>query len=178
VNIEESIQVGCLGPVAWVKIGATANHENAACVKQFLMSRFDRGCRQFVVDLCDHPGIDSTFIGMLCRLGRRIDEAGGGGVVDVINPGERNAKSIRKLGLDRYIRIDLDGDRWQRERLLVAENLSKPLTCGAPVDRIEHAELVLEAHEALIAANEENRSRFCDVVEFLRQELEVPTTEK
>jgi hypothetical protein len=32
--------------------------------------------------------------------------------------------------------------------------------------------LVLEAHEALIKANEENRNRFCDVVEFLRQDLE------
>lgn len=177
MNSEESIRVGCLGAVAWVKVSGTANHESAACIKQFLASRFEKGWRRFVIDLGECPGIDSTFIGMLCRIARRVADTGEEGGVEVINPGERNAKSIRKLGLDRYIQIDLEGARWTRERDLVAENLAKPSACS-PLDRVEHAEFVLKAHEALIAANEENRSRFCDVVEFLKQELEVPAGDK
>ena len=157
--------------MAWVKVNGSANHENAACIKDFLYGRLDKGWRRFVVDLADCRGIDSTFIGMLYRLAKRVTEEDSCGIVDVINPGERNAKSIRKLGLDGCISIDSEGNRWQQERELVDANLGMP-PCHGPLDRIEHAEFVLEAHEALIAANEENRGRFCDVVEFLRQELE------
>lgn len=163
--------------MAWVRVSGAANHENAACIKEFLSGRFDRGWRRFVIDLGDCRGIDSTFIGMLYRLASRVAAEDPQGIVDVINPGERNAKSIRKLGLDDRIGIDLEGTRWLRERELVAENLAKPPCCG-PLDRVEHAEFVLDAHEALIAANEENRGRFCDVVEFLRQELEAQTADK
>ena len=171
---EDSIRVGCLGSVAWVKVGGTANHESAACIKEFLSGRFERGWRRFVIDLGGCRGIDSTFIGMLYRLAVKVSEEG---TVDVINPGERNANSIKKLGLDDFIHLDMAGDRWQRERELVDENLLKPRHCD-PLDQVEHAEFVLQAHEALVAANEENRSRFCDVVEFLRQELEAETARK
>ena len=177
VSAEESIRVGCLGSVAWVKVSGSANHENAACIKEFLRGRLEKGCCRFVIDLGECRGIDSTFIGMLYCLALKVAEVDPEGVVDVINPGERNAKSIRKLGLDSRIGIDLEGSRWLRERALVEENLNKPMTCGR-LDRLEHAEFVLEAHEALIAANEENRSRFCDVVDFLRQELEAETVKK
>lgn len=177
MNPEESIRVGCLGSVAWVRVNGPANHENAACIKEFLAGRFERGWRRFVIDLAGCRGIDSTFIGMLYRLALKVTADDPEGTVDVINPGERNANSIRKLGLDDRIRLDLSGERWQRERELVDENLLKP-SCSAPLDRVEHAEFVLQAHEALLAANEENRSRFCDVVEFLRQELEAQTADK
>lgn len=157
--------------MAWVKVIGSANHENAPCIKEFLGGRFERGWRIFVIDLADCKGIDSTFIGMLYRLASRVSESGAGGGVEIINPGERNAKSICKLGLDKMIKIDLEGSRWGRERELVAQNLEKPVCCRT-LSRVERTEFVLDAHEALIAANEENRGRFCDVVEFLRLELE------
>jgi anti-anti-sigma regulatory factor len=163
--------------VAWVRVSGAANHENADCIRDFLSGRFEKGWRQFVIDLGECRGIDSTFIGMLYRLATKVGQVDPLGVVDIINPGERNAKSIRKLGLDDRIHIDLEGARWLRERELVDANLRMPPCCG-PVDKVRHAELVLDAHEALIAANEENRSRFCDVVEFLRQELEAQAAGK
>lgn len=163
--------------MAWVRVSGAANHENADCIRDFLSGRFEKGWRQFVIDLGECRGIDSTFIGMLYRLATKVEQVDPHGVVDIINPGERNAKSIRKLGLDDRIHIDLEGSRWLRERELVDANLRMPPCCG-PVDKVRHAELVLDAHEALIAANEENRSRFCDVVEFLRQELEAQAAGK
>lgn len=166
-----------MGPVAWVRVNGSASHENALCIKKFLAGRFDRGWRRFVIDLGGCRGIDSTFIGMLYRLALKVDAVDPGGCVDVINPGERNANSIRKLGLDDHIHLDLAGERWIRERELVDENLQMQAPC-TQVDRTEHAEFVLAAHEALLEANEQNRSRFCDVVEFLRQELEAQTADK
>ena len=163
--------------MAWVKVIGPANHENAPCIKEFLSSRFEKGWRRFVIDLADCRGIDSTFIGMLYRLAARVSEADACGGVEIINPGERNAKSIRKLGLDKMIKLDLEGSRWSRERELVAQNLEKPVICPR-LSKAEHTEFVLDAHEALIAANEENRSRFCDVVEFLRLELEAQPADR
>ena len=177
MSAEGSIQVGCLGSVAWVKVIGSANHEIAPCIKEFLTGRFERGWRSFVIDLADGKGIDSTFIGMLYRLASRVDESGACGGVDIINPGERNAKSICKLGLDKLIKIDLEGSRWKRERELVAQNLEKPVCCPS-LSKAEHTEFILDAHEALIVANEENRGRFCDVVEFLRLELEAQPADR
>ncbi|MAS95941.1 MAG: hypothetical protein CMO55_22275 [Verrucomicrobiales bacterium] len=176
VSAESTILVGCFGSVAWVRVEGAANYENAGCIRDFLTGRFEKGWRQFVVDLEDCRGIDSTFIGILYRLAAKVSETDSGGSVEVINPGERNAKSISKLGLDSLIKIDREGSRWKEERELVAKNLTKPYHC-APLEKKEKTQLVLEAHEALLAANEENRSRFCDVVEFLRQDLEAQSKE-
>lgn len=176
VSAESTILVGCLGSVAWVRVEGAANYENAACIRDFLNGRFEKGWRQFVVDLENCRGIDSTFIGILYRLAAKVSESRNDGSVEVINPGERNAKSISKLGLDSLIRVDREGTRWKEEQELVAKNLTKPYHCP-PLDKKEQTQLVLEAHEALVAANDENRSRFCDVVEFLRQDLEAQAKE-
>ncbi|MEM9283341.1 MAG: STAS domain-containing protein, partial [Verrucomicrobiota bacterium] len=160
-----------LGNVAWVQVDGAASHENAGSVKQFLVSCFDKGWRRFVIDLNDCSGVDSTFIGVLYRMAAMVSSSDEGGSLEVINPGERNHRSISKLGLDHLIKVDEDGEGWQRERELVKQNLDKPHGCDQ-LDKSEQTQLVLEAHEALIAANEENQSRFCDVVEFLKQDLE------
>lgn len=169
--------MGCLGSVAWVRVGASAGHEQAARVKEFLSGRFERGWRRFVIDLEGCRGIDSTFIGMLTRLAVKIAATGEEGGVEIINPSARNASSIQKLGMQEFLRLDLEGSRWLRERELVAENLRKPV-CDGPLDQVEHAQFVLAAHEALIAANGENCSRFRDVVDFLKQELEAHTAKR
>lgn len=173
---ESSIQVGCVGSVAWVRIEGAANHQNSGCIRQFLQECLSKGWRKFVVDLNHCRGIDSTFIGMLYRHAVKLEGEGDDALLEVINAGERNERSIRKLGLDRLIRMDPEGLRWRSEQDLVRENLTKPETC-LPLSKLEHTQLVLDAHEALVQANEENKSRFCDVIEFLKQDLEAQTVD-
>jgi anti-anti-sigma regulatory factor len=140
-------------------------------MRDFLLRRFQKGYRTFVIDLELCPGVDSTFIGMLYALAKQLAQVDQSGTVELINASSRNERSIRKLGLDNRILIDTEGSRWQQERALVRENLRLPSDCP-PMSKRERAEMVLEAHEALITANEENEKRFCDVVEFLRRELD------
>lgn len=173
---ESSIRVGCVGSVAWVRIDGAATHQNAGCIRQFLQECHRKGWRKFVIDLNHCRGIDSTFIGMLYRHAALLEEESGEGLLEVINAGERNERSIRKLGLDRLIQIDPDGLRWSREQALVRQNLSLQESC-VPLSKIEHTQMVLDAHEALVKANEENRSRFCDVIDFLKQDIEAQTAE-
>lgn len=183
MNACDSIKVGKLGPVAWVRIDGVANHENIGGVRQFLRRCFDTGCRRFVVDMEECRGIDSTFIGILYKLATDIigDEVGdaagaaedGAGEpgVDVINPSQRNADSIRKLGLDWAIKIDPDGEKWRDESAMVKENIACPVA-PCEMSRKERAEMVLNAHEALLRANQANESRFRNVVDYLRKDLE------
>lgn len=166
-----SILVGCLGSVAWARIEGRATQESCGNVKRFLRDQFDEGFREFVIDLQGCNGIDSTFIGMLYRLACDVDDKGENGNVEVINPGERNTKAICKLGLDRKIKIDRDGSSWAKEQELIKENLQNPLRCDT-LDKRERAEMILDAHEALSAANDENKNRFCDVLDYLRKDIE------
>ncbi len=171
MSASDSVLVGCLGSVAWVRVVGSATHENSGAIRNFLTNRFEAGWRRFVIDLGECPAIDSTFIGMLYRLASRVVESGDEkGGVEVLRASNRNAKSICKLGLDCLIKLDKDGDRWKDEWNLVEENISKNIDTPC-LTRQEKTELVLDAHEALLHANQENESRFCDVVEFLRQDL-------
>ncbi|MEM9017520.1 MAG: STAS domain-containing protein, partial [Verrucomicrobiota bacterium] len=149
---------------------------NAGSIRKFLRGRIQKGWRQFVIDLKGCPGIDSTFIGMLYCLASDLSEMDPAGSLEVINLGERNERSIQNLGMDCLIRLDSNGEKWKREQELVDENLVHPHSC-APLEKQEKTELVLEAHEALMSANEQNRNQFCDVVEFLRKDLEAQTAD-
>ncbi|MEM7699062.1 MAG: hypothetical protein AAF236_11730 [Verrucomicrobiota bacterium] len=40
-----------------------------------------------------------------------------------------------------------------------------------PLEKEARTELILEAHQALVEANEENRCRFKDVIAFLEEDL-------
>ncbi len=166
-----SILVGCLGSVAWARIEGRGGHDTCGNVKRFLRDQFDAGFCRFVIDLQNCNGIDSTFIGMLYRLACDVEKKDEQGTVDVINPGERNEKAIRKLGLDSMIKIDCDGSNWHKELELIEENLKNPLCCES-LGKREHAEMILDAHEALAAANDENQSRFCDVVDYMRKDID------
>jgi len=172
VSLPGSILVGCFGDVAWVRVEGEASHRNSALVRDFARARMGNGSRNFVVDLENCPGMDSTFMGTLTaiafELRRKKPEPG---QIQIINANQRNRHSLKKLGLQCVLDIDEDGSAWKDEKALVAENVGKPLP-APELNRRNHTEMVKEAHEALVEANQENCSRFQDVLEYLRRDLE------
>ncbi len=129
----------------------------------------DRGQKIFVADLENCPTMDSTFMGTLVGIALKVGLKEGGRV-DVINANERCRELLVTLGLDSVLAIEPDGGRWERERELVAKNITKPLS-DVELEKKERAQFVKEAHEALVEANDENFSRFQDVIAFLKQEI-------
>ena len=167
-----SILVGCFGDVAWIRVEGAGSHQNSERLRDFSRRRIREGTESFVVDLANCPTMDSTFMGTLTALALELKRRGGKGAgIEILNANERNRVSLTKLGLQNLMRIDEEGTSWPDERELVAQNLSRPLA-PADLDRQERIEMVLEAHEALIKANAENRSRFQDVLEYLQRDLE------
>lgn len=163
--------MGCFGDVAWIRVEGSGSHLNSDRLRDFARRRIAEDRGHFVVDLANCPGMDSTFMGTLTAIAQEMKRRGRPGAVEVLNANERNRQSLAKLGLQHLLRIDESGEAWSRERELVARNVTHSLP-ASDLDRQERIEMVLEAHEALIKANSENRSRFQDVIEYLHRDLE------
>jgi anti-anti-sigma regulatory factor len=108
------------------------------------------------VDLALCTYMDSTFIGLLVAIDRRLQK-GSGGRLHVMRPGAECLDLLRQLGL--------------QELLLMESGLTAPpadmedlsALAGKPA-----AEFILHAHEALMETSEEARKKFS----LLHDELE------
>ncbi len=119
-----------------------------------------RGSREFVVDLGACELMDSTFMGTLAGVALRLREIGQGNL-RAVNVNPRNASLLENLGLDQLFDVD------------TGPGPATPATVAAPIssETSDQKETVLEAHEALVAADSHNAVKFKDVIDYLRQEL-------
>src|SRR5262249_18789350 len=116
-----------------------------------------------VVDLDHCPLMDSTFMGTLTGMALRLRELGSG-ELRVVHLNNRNRDLLTNLGLDQLMSLDATvADHQPAQRALEPDN----------VDKHTRAETMLEAHEDLVNANPDNRAKFKDVLEYLRQDLRV-----
>lgn len=163
------ILVGNIGNLFWMRVDGKGSFQNSVQVKRCFQTMIEKGTRHFVVDLERCPIMDSTFLGTLTGAALNLREIGDGEVC-ILNANARNRQLLSSLGLDHILDVDNDGSRHAQERKQVCDELGK---CGENVspDKVEQAEHVLEAHEALTKANEANASRFKDVIEFLEKEV-------
>ncbi|MDE3085011.1 MAG: STAS domain-containing protein, partial [Verrucomicrobiota bacterium] len=121
----------------------------------------------FVIDFRQCTGMDSTFLGVLAGAALELRRRMPPGSLVLTRIGQRNLELIRNLGLHRLLTVDA-GDF-----PMSFDSAGAPLDC-ADHGELENARLVLEAHENLIAANENNRGKFQDVLAFLKNRLEHP----
>ena len=167
---QSPILVGNFPDVVWVRVEGKGNFRNSPELKEFSMRMLERGRSAFVIDLEGCPMMDSTFMGTLTGIAIRL-KAKVSGKLEIINANPRNQQLLQSLGLDQIFTVDVEGKSWAKERELVRSNLSQ--SGSAPVlDQRDHAEFVLEAHEALCQANEDNVRRFKDVIEFLKHDTD------
>lgn len=170
MNQGAQILAGEFGDVVWIRVGGKGDFQNSPDLKRYALHMIGNGTSQIVVDLEDCPMMDSTFMGTLTGIAIRL-KAASGGKLQIINANPRNRQLLEGLGLDLILELDIDGSAWKDERDLVKANLTQPKP-GGPLSKKNHAEFVLEAHEALCKANEENVRRFKDVIDFLRNDAE------
>jgi anti-anti-sigma factor len=150
-----------------VRIEGRASFQNSTALRDFIVEMLARGKTRFVLDFQQCTSMDSTFLGVLAGAAielRKLEKDKAGSLV-VTRVGPRNLELMRNLGLHRLLTID-DGT--------TSPNLDK---CDKPLEarkctEIENARLVLEAHENLVSADEANRSKFQDVLAFLRNRVE------
>jgi hypothetical protein len=118
----------------------------------------EAGRRDFVVDLRNCPSMDSTFMGTLAAIAIRLRDSGRGRLW-VVNRNERNAGLLAGLGLDTF---------FSDEPLPVTLNGGKGEAISNRTDKGATRQAMREAHEACVAVNPENLSKFKDVIESLK----------
>ena len=162
--IEESVRVvlpSAVAPLAGPMLGNIAGGWSAAtCVIQLrglatwqaapatrqLISRAEtEGTGPIRVELVDCQALDSTMLGILYQFAKKLI---------IHRPGERVCAQLREMGI--FEHFQMSGEP--------SPVIDTPLTVNMDVTPAACSDLILSAHEALMATSEENRRRFQDVV--------------
>lgn len=162
---EPVFQVNAYSEPVVLKISGRVSYLNVLPVNDFFsrMEQLDK-CN-FILDFANCTGIDSTFLGIIVGAALKFKKKDPPGSFVLCRLGTRNLESVRNLGLHRIASVDAGG---------VSMNFNSPGQClkATNCDEIENARLVLQAHENLIEIDEKNKSRFQDVVAYLKNQVE------
>jgi anti-sigma B factor antagonist len=148
-----------------VRIDGRADFHNCACLRDFVAEMIRQGKKRFVIDFLQCTSMDSTFQGVMAEAAMLLRKGALGGSLVLIRLGPRNLELVRNMGLHRLMTVDA-GDFPMN-----FSNCDTPLVCPDRTE-LENARLVLEAHENLVAADENNRAKFQDVLVFLKNRLD------
>lgn len=147
-----------------VRIGGRASFQNSICLRDFVTEMLQQGKTRFVFDFLHCTSMDSTFLGVLAGIALDLKKRPSGGSLVLARMGPRNLELIRNLGLHRLLTVD-SGDF-----PMTFGGGERALSCRDQSE-MEHARLVLEAHENLVTAEESNRAKFQDVLSFLKNRV-------
>ena len=149
-----------------VRIEGRAGFQNSSSLRDFITERLAQGKMRFILDFQRCASMDSTFMGVLAGAAIELrKKAPAEGSLVITRVGQRNLELMRNLGLHRLLTIDA------AEHALNFQNCNTPLE-AKKCSEIENARMVLEAHENLVNADEGNRTKFQDVLAFLRNRVE------
>ena len=160
----DDLQAAFAGDLLFIRVIGRGGFGVAAPMKQFI----DERCRAHplrivVIDLAECIGMDSTFMGVLAGLSRRLKKTGK--TLEVINLSEKNANLLSTLGVDQILTLYRDAHGY---------TIPEPQTGSLPTDQAskkEMAETALNAHQNLVEINEENKPRFKRVIELLQEDV-------
>jgi anti-anti-sigma regulatory factor len=151
-----------------VKIVGKASFLNSAPVKELFDQLVHQDKERFVIDFEKCTGMDSTFLGILAGLGIKLLKRDPKGSVVLCRLGERNLELIENLGLHRLLIVD----KGESEAELPGNGELEAVGGAGKLSEVENARLVLQAHENLVEIDASNRTKFQDVISFLKNQVE------
>lgn len=148
-----------------IKVDGRASFQNSGCIQDFFREVIAQGKSRFVMDFSSCTSMDSTFLGVLAGTALQLRKSTPPGTLTLVGMGTRNLELVKNLGLHRLLTVDPGGG------LPLQGSPGTALTCQAKSE-LESAKLVLGAHETLISVDEANRSKFEDVLSFLKKRVD------
>ncbi|MCL5098353.1 MAG: STAS domain-containing protein [Candidatus Omnitrophica bacterium] len=148
----------------WFKVCGRANFALSVDFKTAVAELEQRGYAQFVLDLTECVIMDSTFVGVLAGLHRRLNSNQAGSPrlpIRLVNPNNAVSNLLDNLGISHFF------DAVQCSPLM-AEFSETSVSRPTPV---EIARTSLEAHQTLMEMNPANIPKFKDVALFLAEDL-------
>lgn len=158
-----TLSVCVRGDVACVRVVGRANFTSSVDFKKLVQQLREDGCGSIILDLGQCVVMDSTFLGVLARLGRESDQPNGAGrcAIELFNPTERVIELLDNLGVMPMFRIVQSPPTVGR---------FEPVP-GTAATRRELNETCFEAHQMLMDTSPENERRFKDAAEFFARNL-------
>jgi anti-sigma B factor antagonist len=162
------IKVGEFEGFSWIRCEGKGSFLNSFALKEFGDSRISAGEKCLVIDLEECTAMDSTFMGTMAGLANRLNEKGA--VLQIASANEKSRRSLEDLGLDYLMDINPEQPVWagleERARALLIL-----YSVGMKAGSTLHTRHILEAHEILTDANEENREKFSEVIGLMKEQL-------
>jgi anti-anti-sigma regulatory factor len=149
-----------------IRIEGRACFQNSASLRDFVGEMLRQGRQRFIVDFQKCTTMDSTFLGVLAGVALELRKGTPSGSIVLARVGARNLELIRNLGLHRLLTVDAG------EAALNFGKCETALSSGPDRGELDRAKLVLESHEHLVAADEGNRTKFQDVLAFLKSRVD------
>lgn len=149
-----------------VRIEGRASFQNSGCLHDFFTTMMKQGKTRFVLDFQNCTSMDSTFLGVMAGLALELRKKTPPGSLVIVRASPRNLELIRNLGLHRLVTVDAGNFQMN------FGSGSAQLNCSSDRSELEHARLVLQAHENLVVTDESNRAKFQDVLTFLKNRVE------
>jgi len=170
---DDKLLAAVTGDTAYIVVRGRATFKISPGVKRLFTNLTDKGVRQFILDMSDCPGMDSTFMGVVAGQAIRLKAHNGSVVMIHLSPYLRGL--IATLGLDTLVEAHCVENI--HEQLDVKELIAqcKPISTEIlSAARDVSARTMLDAHETLAQLLPENEEKFRDVLKYLREELSPP----
>ena len=156
---EEDLVITELDGGFTVEVSGRANFDYAVPLRA-LAEKIKPGCwLQFFMENCET--MDSTFMGVLTMLALKLRKQNS--QIQMINAGDNLVKLLRDLGVAKLFKFSSGTN-------CSVENGS--VVCHTKATMLDTAETVVEAHKALVGADENNAEKFNAVIDFAEQDVE------
>ena len=176
MNASKGISVGCAGRKVYVRVVGHGTFQNSQPLRGFALDMIEQGFREFLVDLGQCQGMDSTFLGVLAGIGLRLRQNGHKGKIHVLNVNASHMELLQTLGLDRLFSVDAGVMDLTKTPPVAEADLHRlpdsDVEAGKPLNKNETTDLMLEAHDNLMRYDERNAPKFKDLTKFLREKIE------
>lgn len=146
-----------------VQIHGKANYLNCSNFREFMEKMVADGKSKFLLDFEHCKGMDSTFLGILAGTALELRKQEPVGQLSICKLSQRNNELIVNLGLQALLEIQESGDCSKGSDADFASLANKEVSSAASV---------LDAHENLVKADEQNAAKFQDVIAFLKNQVE------
>lgn len=145
-----------------IRINGKANYLNCNSFRAFIEQMLSMGRHHFVVDFANCQGMDSTFLGILAGTALELKKQTPSEALILSRLSDRNKELITNLGLQNLLTIsEDDGSEDTADKFANLKN-----------EEISDSKNILRAHQNLAEVDEENATKFQDVISFLKNQIE------
>ena len=160
----DAVRVSQYGPQLELQVQGRGNMQQCPAMRRWVEERIGGGCTRVWIDLSRATHLDSTFIGTLLILNRRL-LAGGGNRIVLVAPSAACAPLLTQMHVqNQFIVSDNPPEprQWQDELQVVANTLS---TCSFKQN-------VVDAHQELANLGGPAAEQFGELAAQMAEELE------